>query len=100
MHKNKRNEKNKRTKNNKRTKKYSTGQPTRAKQQKGKTMKNNICKKGMTDEAYKYYKYTEFFKSNKKSIDMDTGTTTGKDNKKTVDKSLDKTLDKSVANDQ
>jgi hypothetical protein len=75
MHKNKKNKKNKRTeKKTKRIKKYSkkqqTGQPNREKQQKGKTMKNDICKKGMTDEAYKYYKYTEFFKNNNKSLDM------------------------------
>ena len=55
-------------------------------------MKNNICKKGITDEANKYYKYTEFFKnSNKKTQDKD----------KDVDKDVDKDMDnKSVSNDQ
>lgn len=77
--------KNKRTKNNKNPKKYSKKQPNRAKSRRGQTLKKKICKKGMTDEAYKYYKYTDFFKnSNKKSLDMDAG----KDNKKTVDKTV------------
>ena len=57
-------------------------------------MKNNICKKGMTDEVYKYYKYTEFFKnSNKKSLDMNKD----KDNNK---KNQDMDNKKSVSNDQ
>jgi hypothetical protein len=37
-------------------------------------MKNVICKKGMTDEAYKYYRYAEFFrKHNVKPIDKNEG---------------------------
>jgi hypothetical protein len=31
-------------------------------------MKNVICKKGMTDEAYKYYKYAQFFKNSNKKV--------------------------------
>ena len=89
MHKNKHTKNNKQTKNNKRTKKYSKKQQKKEKLRIGKTMKNNICKKGFTDEAYKYYKYTEFFKnSNKKSLDMD------KDKNKDMDK--DKNNKKSV----
>ena len=53
---------------NKRTNKYSRNRKRRSR----KTMKNNICKKGMTDEAYKYLKYTRFFKNgNKKPVSND-----------------------------
>ena len=53
---------------NKRTNKYSRNRKRRTR----KTMKNNICKKGMTDEAYKYFKYTRFFKNgNKKPVSND-----------------------------
>jgi len=48
----------------KRTNKYSR----KIKRRNRKTMKNVICKKGMTDEAYKYYKYAQFFKNSNKKV--------------------------------
>jgi hypothetical protein len=80
MHKNKRTKNNEITKNNKitkkqrekpkkeRTKKVIAKSRKEKKTKTMKTMKNNICKKGMTDEVYKYYKYTEFFKNSNKKL--------------------------------